>query len=221
MISLSANLTELLLPLANAQRAAGMAAYMKHRFAFLGVQTPERRRVTRSLIKNLTTHPLPLTQALWAMSEREYQYVACDLLRHHVQRLEPADLPALEALVCAKSWWDTVDSLAQTVGELVRDHPHLAARMDALIDSDNLWLRRVAILHQLQWKSETDQARLFDYCRRRAGDQDFFIRKALGWALRQYARTAPQAVAEFLHQQQGRLSALTLREAGKHLAKQA
>lgn len=206
-----------LTPLSNPSRALDMAAYMKNYFVFLGIQTPARRRATQNLIKALVGSPLPLAQALWALPEREYQYAACDLLRAHSPRLEVCDLPALAGLVTTKSWWDTVDSLAPTLGELVQRHPPLQAVMDEWIDADNLWLRRVAILHQLQWKSATDQARLFAYCRRRAGDTDFFIRKALGWALRQYARTAPEAVKAFLQDERSRLSPLTLREAGKHL----
>ena len=89
--------------------------------------------------------------------------------------------------------------------------------MDIRIASPDLWLRRVALLHQLEWKEHTDQARLFDYCRQCANEKEFFIRKAIGWALRQYARTEPEAVRSFLAAHRKNLSGLSFREASKHL----
>jgi 3-methyladenine DNA glycosylase AlkD len=204
-------------PLADPARAAGMAAYMKERFPFLGVQTPDRRAALKPLMRDFRGDPVAAAQILWQEPEREFQYVACDLLRTQAEELSPAQLPALEALVTAKSWWDTVDGLAQTMGLLVLRERKLIARMDQLIRDENLWLRRVALLHQLGWKSETDQERLFRYCLLCAPEREFFIRKAIGWALRQYARTAPDTVRAFLLAHQGVLSALTIREAGKHL----
>ena len=89
--------------------------------------------------------------------------------------------------------------------------------MDRLIDSDNDWLARVAIIHQLRFKGDTDRERLFAYCARRAGDSEFFIRKAIGWALREYAKTAPEAVRAFVDEHEAVLSSLSKREARKHL----
>ena len=206
-----------LAPEANPERASQMSAYMKNRFAFLGIQTPARRQLCNPLIRALSGNPVTAAKALWRLDAREYQYVGCDLLRHHVRKLGASDLPQLEKLVLDKSWWDTVDGLTPVIGDIVLREPALASRMDQLIDADDFWLRRVAILHQLAWKDKTDQERLFRYCLQCAGEPEFFIRKAIGWALRQYARTAPDAVRVFLKQHKDSLSGLSLREAAKHL----
>lgn len=204
-------------PLADPSKASGMAAYMKGKFAFLGIQTPQRRQACQPLIRAFVGDPLDAAQSLWAMAEREYQYVAVDLLRRESKRLDGNYLPALEELVQCKSWWDSVDGLAVTIGSIVLREAELGRRMDALIASPNMWLRRVALLHQLEWKANTDEGRLFDYCRRCAEEKEFFIRKAIGWALRQYARTSPEAVRQFLASHREKLSGLSFREASKHL----
>jgi 3-methyladenine DNA glycosylase AlkD len=211
------NIVAALTPLADAEQAQGMRAYMKNRFEFLGIQTPPRRQLCKPLIHAYTGNPITAATALWRLEAREYQYVACDFLRHHASQLKASDLPQLEKLVQRKSWWDSVDALTPTIGNLVSREPELVARMDQLIEADDFWLRRVAILHQLAWKEETDQARLFGYCLQCAGESEFFIRKAIGWALRQYARTEPDAVRAFLKKHANTLSGLSLREAGKHL----
>lgn len=202
---------------ADPARAAAMAAYMRGRFSFLGLPTPLRRRLAAPLVKAWAGPPLAAAQALWTEPEREFQYVACDLLHSHNRRLAVTDFAGILALAADKSWWDTVDSLAKRVGDLARRYPALIARLDRLIDDDNFWLRRVALLHQLGWKAATDEARLFDYCRRRAGDPEFFLQKAIGWALRDYAWSAPEAVRGFLAAEGERLSPLSRREAGKNL----
>jgi len=217
MNNFSDQVQEQLQPLANAEKAGAMAAYMRHRFAFLGIQTPLRRQRTRPLIRAFSGDPLAAASKLWSLPQREYQYVAVDLLRQQRRQLTGSHLPALEQLVLSKSWWDSVDGLAVTIGNIVWRERPLAARMDALIESPEMWLRRVALLHQLDWKADTDQERLFAYCRQCAGEEDFFIRKAIGWALRQYARTNPEAVRRFLESHRQELSGLSLREAAKHL----
>ena len=194
-----------------------MIAYMKGKFAFLGIQTPLRREASLPLIRAFAGNPIEAAEAVWVLPEREYQYVAIDLLRRHSKRLNSEHLPALEALVQQKSWWDSVDGLAVVIGGIVLRQPELADQMDRLIASPNLWLRRVALLHQLEWKEHTDEARLFDYCRQCAGEKEFFIRKAIGWSLRQYARTHPAAVRNFLTHHREKLSELSFREASKHM----
>src|SRR5262249_25589456 len=130
----------------------------------------------------------------------------------------PTLLPTVAELITTKSWWDTVDTLASdTVGPMVRNHPELLSTMDEWVRDDNLWIARTAILHQLSYKEDTDADRLFRYCLAQAGHRDFFIRKAIGWALRQYAHTNPEAVRAFLAGHGDLLSPLSVREAGKHL----
>lgn len=195
---------------------------MKNRFAFLGIAADERRRLQRDALAGFATPSeadlLDLAAALWDEPEREYQYAACDELRRHVRVLGSGALPAVERLIVTKSWWDTVDALAaHVVGRLVLADPSLAAVMDRWIDADDLWLARTAILHQLAWRERTDADRLFAYCERRAGDSQFFIRKAIGWALRQHARTDPDGVRAWVAAHQTALSPLSIREATRHL----
>jgi 3-methyladenine DNA glycosylase AlkD len=111
-----------------------------------------------------------------------------------------------------------VDTLAaHTVGPLVAAHPVLVATMDAWVTDENMWLARTAILHQLRYKERTDADRLFRYCTLQAGHRDFFIRKAIGWALRDYARTNPDAVRRYVDEHRSILAPLSIREASKHL----
>ncbi len=206
---------------ADPEKAFAMAAYMKDRFVFLGVPSPDRKLLARPLInavKNAAEADLlDLTQVLWDEPEREFQYIAADALRRGANQLSAEALPRVSKLITSNSWWDTVDALAiNTVGPMVTNHPELAQDMDKWINDDNLWTARTAILHQLKYKSNTDPDRLFNYVEQRASDTEFFIRKALGWALREYAKTEPDAVQTFVATNEGALSGLTKREALKH-----
>lgn len=202
-----------------------MRAYMKNQFEYLGVKTPQRRAAVAELVRSqksaTAAELLRSARMLWAMPEREHQYVAVDLLARHADKLTPKHLPALFALVQKKPWWDTVDGLAGVIGQVMKnacaDDPPAQCAMDEALGSPNLWVRRVAILHQLGWCNETDAKRLFAYAIACGAEKDFFIRKAIGWALRDYARHAPTEVRKFLHANRARLSSLTIREAGKHI----
>ncbi|UTH75762.1 DNA alkylation repair protein [Chromobacterium sp. IIBBL 290-4] len=205
---------------ADPSRAPAMRAYMREQFDFLGVAAPARRKAAVAWIKSHDTAGpdvwLTLAERLWREPEREFQYVAVDLLDRHAAKLPAAALPRLLALVAEKSWWDTVDGLAAwVVGKLVHAHRELQADMDRLCGDDNFWLRRVSILHQLYWKRETDAERLFRYCAANADDTEFFIRKAIGWALREYGYTDADAVRGFVASTA--LSPLSRREALKRI----
>ena len=121
-------------------------------------------------------------------------------------------------LVTTVPWWDTIDLLAaHVVGALVAADPALAAEMDRWSADDDLWLVRTALLHQLRYKERTDTDRLFHYCLRQSGHPDFFVRKAIGWALREYAKTDPGAVRDFLAREGDRFAPLSVREALKNI----
>ncbi len=207
---------------ADADKAPQMARYMKDHFAFLGVTTPDRRRAMRPFIdESRHSDPnelLEAADALWDEPEREFQYVATDLLRRRVGALRQSDLGRVERFIRTKSWWDTVDALAaHVVGSMVGRYPELVAAMDRWIDDEDIWIARTAILHQLTYEHRVDAGRLFGYVDRRSADTEFFIRKACGWALRQHARVDPDAVRDFVTSRGDRLSGLTRREATKHL----
>jgi 3-methyladenine DNA glycosylase AlkD len=204
------------------ERAAEMAAYMRDRFPFHGVPTPRRRSIERPVIAasaGATSGELiGFARACWAEPEREFQYVAVDVLRKRAAALEPDALDDVRELIEDRSWWDTVDMLAtHVVGTMARDHPEITASLDDWIRDENVWVARTAMLHQLLWKDDTDPARLFRYAEIQAANPDFFMRKAIGWALRQYARTDPDAVRDFVAAHVTALSALTRREALKRL----
>lgn len=205
---------------ADPQRAVGMRAYMRDQFPFLGVSSPQLKVCVRAAL----TGPLSQEELrdvaleLWELPEREYQHAACALLRRFVNGCDPSFVDTTRHLIVTKSWWDTVDTLAShTVGPLVRRHPSLVAVMDKWIDEDNIWLARTVLLHQLGYKDQADTERLFRYCLRRADHPDFFMRKAIGWALRQYAWTDPEAVRAFVKANEGTLSPLSKREALKNV----
>jgi 3-methyladenine DNA glycosylase AlkD len=202
---------------ASPANATAMRAYMKDIAPFFGLKTPQRRALLKA---HITAQGLPpiaelpaIARSAFAQHEREWHYMAVDLLVRLAKKLGPEHLPLLEELITTKSWWDTVDLLASNVvGVILKRHteaiPEWSRRW---IESPYKWLNRTAILFQLKWKGDTDQELLFANVRRHAGHTDFFIRKAIGWALREYSRTAPNAVRALVESEQ--LSALSQREA--------
>ncbi|MFD3726107.1 DNA alkylation repair protein [Streptomyces sp. NPDC058671] len=217
-----ARLTSVYPPAGNPFRAQEMVAYMKGVAPFLGVRTPERRALSRTVLDGV---PVPdeddcaaVALRCFALPEREYHYFAVDYLRRHVRRCSSGFLPVACRLVTTVPWWDTVDHLAaHVVGGLVAADPALGDRMDEWIEDEDPWVARTALLHQLRFKGATDADRLFAHCLRRAPDTDFFLRKAIGWALREYAKTAPDEVRAFVTAHTTRLAPLSTREALKHL----
>jgi 3-methyladenine DNA glycosylase AlkD len=202
--------------------AAGpMRSYMRDAFPFLGIRSPQRRELSRRVLKGLSRPAEPdlraVALACWELPEREYQYFACDWLARHARVAGPAFLRTAETLITTKSWWDTVDTLASNVvGPIVAGHPETVSTMDRWIADENMWLARTAILHQLRYRGATDAKRLFRYCTAQVGHPDFFIRKAIGWALREYAKTDPLTVRTFVARTP-ELSGLSVREALKNL----
>ncbi|QKS73051.1 DNA alkylation repair protein [Paenalkalicoccus suaedae] len=195
--------------------------YMRDQFAFIGIRTPVRRKIMKEFMKE---HGLPprehlqdVVLALWELPEREYQYAALDLLNQAKKQLGPADMPWLTSLIVHKSWWDTIDVLSpHLMGHLFTAHPELLeTHADSWIKDENIWLQRSAILYQLNYKAKSDEARLYRYILTQASSDEFFVQKAIGWALRQYARTNPSSVQKFVDTHE--LKPLSKREAVKHL----
>ena len=153
----------------------------------------------------------------WEKEPREYQYVAANYLKAMQSYLTKDDLPKLERLVVTKSWWDTVDILDRVVGSLVANHPELEEVILKWSLSDNIWLRRVAIDHQLLRKEKTNVQLMEKILVNNLDQTEFFINKAIGWALRDYSKTNPEWVARFIEQNKKRMSELSIREASKYL----
>lgn len=211
-------------PLADAARAEQMQAYLLNRYDFLGLPAPVRRAAVVELNRLAPADAgalLAVARLLWAKPEREFRYTAIDLLRRHVRMLDVSHLAELRELLQRDPWWETVDGLAAVIGAVlhaaVKRDPAVSAVMDAWVVDADFWVRRAAMLHQLGWRLETDAAKLARHALQLAGEREFFIRKAIGWALRDYARWNPGFVRGFVDGPGAVLSALSIREACKRL----
>ena len=221
--TLADHVTAALAAAADPDKAAQMAAYMKTEMPFFGVQTRQRDAILREVYRGVCckNHEdyQALVLAIWERPHREEKYLAIRLARRYPDLRTPASLPLYERLIREGAWWDFVDEIAgHLLGAVLTADPDATwPTLDAWIDDDDLWIRRAALLAQKRHKDRTDQDRLFAYCRKLATDQDFFIRKAVGWALREYAHTDPDAVRHFLDDHRDLLSPLSIREASRHL----
>jgi 3-methyladenine DNA glycosylase AlkD len=211
-------------PLADPVKAGPMQAYMKDHGTFLGVASPDRRaaqrRAWQGAAKPTEAELAEAVRQLWGMEEREFHYAAIDLIAkfHKVCSAEFVTDVSYE-LITTKSWWDTVDGLQHAVEPFVVRFPELLVTMREWLHSDNIWLARSAILHQLHQKQNTNEAVLFEFCAARATDAEFFIAKAIGWALREYSYVDSQAVRAFI-ERTPQLRPLSKREGLKALKRE-
>ncbi len=209
----------------NSHIAAGAKAYMRNISDFYGLPSPLRRKLVQTFLQqegyptheNLET----LVYFAWEQTQREWQYTALDITGRMVKNAGPGLLDLAEWMIIHKSWWDTVDFIAPNLaGALFKKYPD--TRMEYIekwMASGNLWLQRSCLLHQLKYGKTTNQILLFDLCRRLSDHPDFFIRKAIGWSLRQYSKSAPGAVIEFV--KSNKLSNLSSKEALKVVNRQS
>ena len=208
---------------ADPKRSQPMKKYMRDKFEFFGLSSPLRKSVCKEFLQQKlnSEETRKFVFLLWAKPEREFQYFAIDYLEKRMDTSAEfeANMQCMKGLITTKSWWDTVDNLAnKMVGGLVRQHRDEGKRvMEEWINHENMWLRRTALLHQLSYKEETDEEVLFRFCSLRADEEEFFIRKAIGWALRQYAWSNSSSVKKYLLKHKKELSGLSFKEAAKHL----
>jgi len=209
---------------ANEHIALGQKAYMKDRFEFFGIKAPERRSIQRPLLQkdNLPERreAYILIRQLWGEPHRELHYFAMELLAKYQKQFEKDDIQLLEYLITQKSWWDTVDFLAANlVGIYIKNFPE---ERDELIgdwlNSGNLWLQRTCLLYQLKYKADLDTQKLVELIERLEGSSEFFINKAIGWILREYSKTNPVWVIDFVDKTP--LHSLSKREALKVVNRQ-
>ena len=156
-------------------------------------------------------------EACWESPYREMQYIATDYLNMLVEQLTPQDLSRIERLIIRKSWWDTVDVLDKVIGGIFLNFPEIRPQLIHWSQHDNIWLRRVAIDCQLSLKRQTDQALLNEVIQNNFGQSEFFINKAIGWALREYGKTHPDWVRNFVQQHREKMAPLSVREAWTRL----
>ena len=204
---------------ANPDDVVAMKAYMKNKFEFLGVKTPARRKLTKAFFKQHTDSVIDwnFINEAWNNPYRELQYASLDYLESRKKLLIPSDLSHLKKLAQTKSWWDTIDFLDRLVGSIIARFPETKEIILAWSRDEDIWLRRLAIDHQLLRKEETDTELLEKILVNNLGQTEFFINKAIGWALRDYSKTNPDWVREFIERHQIEMAGLSIREGSKYL----
>ncbi len=208
---------------ANASNAAKMSRYMLNQFEFFGISAPLRTQLTAEFIA-LNGYPAneqidETVKLIWQMPQRELHYAIMAIASRKTYIADAGKINLFEFMITSQSWWDTVDYIASNlVGAWLINHKQLTGEVTArFMQSDNLWLQRTALLFQLKYKGNTDQELLFRYIKELNRSKEFFIRKAIGWALREYSKTNPNAVLEFTNNTE--MSPLSRREALKVIQK--
>lgn len=212
------DLTKLIEASTNLDNITQMEAYMKNQFKFLGIKSTDRRNLSKEYLrKNRNKIAWDEVFYLWDLEEREFQYIACDYLKERVKILEYEDLLYLRKLIQNKSWWDTVDNLAPLVGEGRKKKTEGKELMLAWSKDEDFWLRRASILHQIKFKEDTDVELLEEIIINNLGSEEFFINKAIGWILREYSKTNPDWVRNFMDMYRDKLNSLSRREGSKYI----
>lgn len=200
-----------------------MAAYLKTDMPFYGVQKKELTAVYREMKRRFPIDDDASYRGaivdLWSRPHREEKYLAISVARYNTRFVTSDHIDLYRRLIVEGAWWDLVDDVAINCVGIVhlKERLRMEPIIEGWIDDEFMWLRRTALISPLKHKAETDYETLFDHCLRRAHEKEFFIRKAIGWTLRQYARTEPERVRDFLLEHRDRWSGLTFREAAKHL----
>ncbi len=206
---------------ANPQRARQMEAYMRNQFSFYGIPAPLRKQIIRTHVPyyfwDFQEQFLDFIHQCWLQDHREFKYLGLDLSRRFVKKLDVHALPFFEQKIGESSWWDTVDGIAPNIlGYIVKSSPEtMISYCQNWIENDNFWYQRSAIILQLTYREKTNTELLAECIKRRAGSKEFFIQKAIGWALRQYAKTNPDWVRRFISK--NKIAPLSIREAMKSL----
>lgn len=202
------------------EQSIKMAAYMKNNFPFLGLSRPKRDELQKEFLKEskkLKSIDWDFVFKCWDLPEREFQYLAVDYLLALKKYINDEDIEKIQRLIMNKSWWDSVDIIAETItGQLCAEYPYL---IDKYIlkwyKNENIWLRRTAILFQLKYKEKTDTALMKKIILENCNSKEFFINKAIGWILREYSKTDKEWVRSFIESND--LNPLCVREGSKYI----
>lgn len=202
------------------ENAISMAKYMRNLFSFYGIPTPKRKAVYKDFLKEekkLEKIDWELLDQCYQDLHREFQYFVCDYLLAMNKYLTFEDIPKLKQYITKKEWWDTIDCFDSVIGEIgLRDNRVEELMLEWSKDKDH-WLRRIAIDHQLNRKKKTNKELLEQIIVNNFGSEEFFINKAIGWSLREYSKTNPTWVKEFLDKYKDKLNKLSIREASKYI----
>ena len=200
--------------------AESMSKYMQDKFRFLGVRGATRTEIYKKYFpdaRKTKTIDWDFVENCWNKEEREFQYAVVYYLKAMQKFLKREDISRLKYLIVTKSWWDTVDLLAKVVGSLIIRIKGYDQIMLEWSKDSNIWLRRVAILYQLSLKDKVDKQVLDEILVNNLGDSEFFINKAIGWALRDYSKFNPEWVREFIKKNKENMANLSIREASKYI----
>jgi 3-methyladenine DNA glycosylase AlkD len=215
------NLTGKFSAKADPERSLQMSKYMKNLFDYYGIQATRRREISRNFMREeeipLKNELFDILKELWSVPQRECQYFGMELAARFTKETEKEDLKIYEWMILDKSWWDTVDFIAANlVGSYFLHFPEKTKpEMSKWLNSGNIWLQRATLIFQLKYKEKTDTELLSNHIYALREHPDFFIRKAIGWSLREYGKTNPGWVIEFVDRNE--LSPLSKREALKRL----
>ena len=193
---------------------------MLNKFEYIGIKTPERREIFKNFFKeykNKEKIDWEFVNKCWENKYREFQYVAADYLKNMKDKLTIDDIPKLKQLVLEKSWWDTIDNLDMTIGALALKDSNVNKILLEWSLDENIWLRRIAIDHQLLRKEKTNTELLEKILKNNLGQAEFFINKAIGWALRDYSKISPEWVKNFIEENKENMAKLSIKEASKYL----
>ncbi len=201
------------------EQAVKMASYMKDNFLFLGIPKPKLKILAKPFLAEHRKKPLDwnLIFDLWDLDFREAQYVALLYLDAHKKEIKPEDILQIKRLVTTKSWWETIDSLDEYVGLIALQDDSAKNVLQEWSVDENLWLRRVAIDFQQRYKEKTDKEFLAKTIINNLGSNEFFINKSIGWSLREYSKTNPEWVKDFIDQHRENMSSLSIKEASKYI----
>ena len=200
--------------------AESMSKYMQDKFRFLGVRGATRTEIYKKYFPEARKSKAidwDFIENCWNKEEREFQYVVVYYLKAMQKFLKREDISKLKYLIVTKSWWDTVDLLAKVIGSLVIRIEGYDQIMLEWSKDGNIWLKRVAILYQLSLKDKVDEIILDKILVNNLGDNEFFINKAVGWALRDYSKFNPEWIREFIKKNKDNMANLSIREASKYI----
>ncbi len=204
----------------NDEQAEQMSKYMRNQFLFYGLKTPLRRSVYKEVLKSEKQRAeidWDFLDLCYEDEHREFQYLVYDYLLALSKYISYDDIPKIKNYIINKSWWDTVDILDKVIGKLSSRDDRVNVLMKEWSTNDNIWIRRTAILHQLSHKDKTDTELLEIIIVNCFGSDEFFINKAIGWALREYSKTNPDWVKGFIEKHKDKMSKLSIREGSKYI----
>lgn len=205
----------------DSDNSEAMSAYMRNKFKFFGIKAALRREISSPFLKELKNKDhvdWDFVFECWNSEYREMQYIGAEYLKNISPKLLPLDIQNIKKLILSKSWWDTIDILDRIVGKVALNYPEVNNTILEWSVDENIWLRRIAIDHQLLRKEKTNTELLEKILINNLNQSEFFINKAIGWALRDYSKTNPDWVRLFIENHRNDMSRLSIREASKYIA---